>query len=71
MQTKITARFVVAVVTAGVAPLLVYGVVSIYSLRTGNRQSVTDGNLNVAGRAAPADRPVHEYQRQGAPGRGL
>ena len=41
-----------AIATAAVAPLLVYGLVSIYSLRTGNRQSVTAGNLNVAGRAA-------------------
>ena len=52
MQLKITSRFVVAVVTAAVAPLVVYGLVSIYSLRTGNRQSVTGGNPNVAARAA-------------------
>jgi signal transduction histidine kinase len=52
VHLKITARFVVAVVTAAVAPLLVYGLVSIYSLRTGNETSVADGNLNVARRAA-------------------
>ena len=52
MHLKITARFVVAVVTAAVAPLLVYGLVSIYSLRTGNETSVTEGNLNVARRVA-------------------
>ena len=48
----ITSRFVTAVVTAAVVPLLVYGLVSIYSLRTGNRLSVTEGNLNVAEGAA-------------------
>jgi signal transduction histidine kinase len=52
VHLKITARFVAAVVTAAVAPLLVYGVVSIYSLRTGNETSVAEGNLNVARRAA-------------------
>ena len=52
MRLNITARFVVAVVTAAVAPLLIYGLVSIYSLRTGNETSVTEGNLNVARRAA-------------------
>lgn len=52
MRLSITARFVAAVVTAAVAPLLVYGLVSIYSLRTGNETSVAEGNLNVAGRAA-------------------
>ena len=48
MQLKITGRFVSAVATAAVAPLLVFGFVSIYSLRTANETSVTDGNLNVA-----------------------
>ena len=52
MRLGITSRFVTAVVTAAVVPLLVYGLVSIYSLRTGNRRSVTDGNLNVAEGAA-------------------
>ena len=52
MHLKITARFVTAVVTAAVAPLVIYGIISISSLRAGNRQSVTEGNLNVAERAA-------------------
>lgn len=47
-----------AIATAAVAPLLVYGVVSIYSLRAGNRQSVTEGNLNVARLAAEQ---IHQY----------
>ena len=52
MHFGITSRFVAAVVTAAVAPLLVYGLASIYSLRTGNRTSVTEGNLYVAEGAA-------------------
>ena len=48
----ITTRFVMLVATAAVAPLLLYGAVSVYSLRTGTEQSVIDGNRNVAARAA-------------------
>ena len=48
----ITTRFVVLVATLAVAPLVLYGAVSISSLRTGSRQSVIDGNSNVAARAA-------------------
>lgn len=46
------------VVTAAVAPLLLYGVVSIRSLRAGTRESVDLGNLNVARGAAER---VHRY----------
>ena len=52
MKSKITARFVMLIVTAAVAPLAVYGAVSISSLRSGSRQAVIDGNLNVARQAA-------------------
>ena len=52
MKSKITARFVMLIVTAAVAPLAVYGAVSISSLRSGGRQAVIDGNLNVARQAA-------------------
>ena len=52
MRSKITTRFVMLVATAAVAPLVVYGLISITSLRTGNQQSVREGNLNVARRAA-------------------
>ena len=48
----ITSRFVMLVATAAVAPLLLYGAVSVSSLRTGTEQSVIDGNRNVAARAA-------------------
>ena len=40
------------VATAAVAPLVMYGLISINSLRTGNQQSVRQGNLNVSRRAA-------------------
>lgn len=60
MRTKITARFVMLVVTAAIAPLVIQGAVSISSLRTGSRQSVIAGNLNVARQAA--DR-VNLYMR--------
>jgi signal transduction histidine kinase len=49
---KITSRFAMLLATAGILPLLVYGAVSIYSLRVGTRQSVVTGNVNVARRAA-------------------
>ncbi|RPH62604.1 MAG: hypothetical protein EHM89_05320, partial [Acidobacteria bacterium] len=49
---KITSRFAMLLATAGILPLLVYGAVSIYSLRVGTRQSVVTGNVNVAKRAA-------------------
>lgn len=38
----------VMMATAAVVPLVTYGVVSVYTLRVGTRQSVTQGNLNVA-----------------------
>lgn len=53
MRTRtITARFVMLVATAAVAPLLLYGLVSISTLQRGTRTSVIAGNLNVATRAA-------------------
>tara|TARA_B100002003_G_scaffold245749_1_gene274132 strand:+ start:2094 stop:3623 length:1530 start_codon:yes stop_codon:yes gene_type:complete len=52
MMRSITTRFVMLVATAAVAPLVLYGAVSVYSLRAGTRQSVIDGNRNVAARAA-------------------
>lgn len=52
MRSRLTRRFVLFVVTAAVAPLVLYGVVSITSLWQGTRASVRQGNLNVATRAA-------------------
>ncbi|MEE2636094.1 MAG: hypothetical protein VYE68_02525 [Acidobacteriota bacterium] len=59
----ITSRFVILVATEAVAPLMLYGVVSIYSLRSGTRQSVIDGNRNVATRAAEQ---IEQYMTQQA-----
>lgn len=49
---SITARFVLLIVTAAVVPLLLFAVVSVRSLRQGTERSVSEGNLNVAARAA-------------------
>jgi signal transduction histidine kinase len=43
--------FAVMLATAAIVPLLTYGVVSVYSLRLGTRDSVVEGNLNVASQA--------------------
>jgi signal transduction histidine kinase len=49
---RITSRFALLLATAGIVPLLVYGGVSIYSLRDATRRSVIAGNENVARRVA-------------------
>src|SRR5215213_11778595 len=49
---RITSRFVLLIATAAVLPLVLYGVVSVTSLRSGTNGSVRDGNLNVARQAA-------------------
>jgi signal transduction histidine kinase len=48
----ITTRFALLLALAAVVPLIAYGIVSILSLRSGTRQSVVQGNANVAARAA-------------------
>ncbi len=56
----IRARLVVLVVSAAVAPLLAYGIFSMWLLRRGTRESVTDGAKNVAARSAEQiDRYIH------------
>ena len=49
---RITSRFALLLAAAGILPLVVYGAVSIYSLRDGTRRSVITGNENVARRVA-------------------
>jgi signal transduction histidine kinase len=49
---RITSRFVLLLAAAGILPLVVYGAVSIYSLRDATRRSVITGNVNVAKRVA-------------------
>jgi len=48
MKRSITGRFVLLIATAAVLPLVVYGLVSVRSLRLGTRQSVAAGNQAVA-----------------------
>jgi signal transduction histidine kinase len=50
--TRITSRFVLLIATAAVLPLLVYGLVSVDSLRRGTEQSVGRGNQAVAQQVA-------------------
>jgi signal transduction histidine kinase len=49
---RITSRFVLMIATAAIAPLLIYGVVSVGQLRSGTRESVREGNLRVAQQVA-------------------
>jgi signal transduction histidine kinase len=49
---SIKARFVLFMAIAAVAPLLAYGFVSVQSLARSTRESVRNGNLHVATRAA-------------------
>ena len=49
---RITSRFVLMIATAAIAPLLIYGVVSVSQLRAGTRESVREGNLRVAQQVA-------------------
>lgn len=51
-MTRITSRFVLMIATAAVAPLVIYGVVSIWQLRAGTRESVREGNHRVAQQVA-------------------
>jgi signal transduction histidine kinase len=50
--TRISTRFALLLAAAAVVPLLGYGAVSVYSLRTGAQQAVILGNLNVARQVA-------------------
>ena len=48
----ISTRFAILVGVCAIVPLLAYGLVSILSLQRGTRESVVNGNQNVAVRAA-------------------
>ena len=49
---RITSRFVMLIATAAVAPLIIYGGLSISNLRSGTRQSVNQGNMRLADQVA-------------------
>jgi signal transduction histidine kinase len=47
-MTRITSRFVLLIASAAIAPLVLYGLISVSYLRSGTKESVTQGNLQVA-----------------------
>src|SRR3977135_2460296 len=49
---RISIRFALLLAAAAVVPLLAYGFISLMSLERGTRQTVIEGNQNVAIRAA-------------------
>src|SRR5579859_2995015 len=49
---RIATRFALLLGVAAVVPLLAYGFISLLSLQRGTRESIINGNLNVATRAA-------------------
>jgi signal transduction histidine kinase len=49
---RLSTRFAMLLATAAVVPLVVYGLVSVFSARAANKESVIEGNLNVAHGAA-------------------
>ena len=51
-MTRITSRFVLLIASAAVAPLVLYGLISVTYLRSGTQDSVTNGNLQVAGQVS-------------------
>ena len=60
---RITSRFVLLIATAAVFPLVVYGLISINSLRSGTGTSVREGNLKVANQVAEQ---ISMYMRHNA-----
>jgi signal transduction histidine kinase len=55
---RIAVRFALLLALAAIVPLIAYGVVSIWSLQRGTRESIVTGNQNVATRAADE---IHRY----------
>ena len=51
-MNRITSRFVLLIATAAVLPLVIYGLISINSLRSGTSTSVREGNLKLASQVA-------------------
>jgi signal transduction histidine kinase len=49
---RVTSRFVMLIATAAIAPLVIYGLVSVRTLQTGTKDSVRAGNLRVAEQVA-------------------
>jgi signal transduction histidine kinase len=51
-MTRITSRFVLLIASAAVAPLVLYGAISLYNLQSGTTHSVREGNHRVARQVA-------------------
>jgi signal transduction histidine kinase len=51
-MTRITSRFVLLIASAAVAPLIVYGAISVINLQEGTVRSVSTGNQRVADQVA-------------------
>jgi signal transduction histidine kinase len=51
-MTRITSRFVLLIASAAVAPLVIYGLISIFNLQAGTESSVSTGNQRVADQVA-------------------
>ena len=49
---RITSRFVLLIASAAIAPLVVYGAISLINLREGTESSVSEGNQRVADQVA-------------------
>ena len=47
-MTRITTRFVLLIASAAIAPLVLYGAISLYNLQTGTKHSVREGSHRVA-----------------------
>ncbi len=61
---RITSRFVLLIASAAIAPLVLYGAVSIFNLKQGTEQSIREGNLNVATRVAEQIRQYIENNKR-------
>ena len=51
-MTRITSRFVLLIATAAIAPLMIYGVISVVNLQSGTEQYAREGNQRVAAQVA-------------------
>jgi signal transduction histidine kinase len=51
-MTRITSRFILLIASAAVAPLVLYGAISLYNLQSGTEHSVREGNQRVARQVA-------------------
>ena len=49
---RITSRFVLLIASAAIAPLVVYGAISLLNLKQGTQSSVSEGNQRVADQVA-------------------